>query len=179
MFRGKILFWVAAVILGAADLATKSWVFDFLGADVSRFETARQFQDYPHETRSYLGGRVRLVAMVNPGMMWGSFGDHPRILLTFRLAAVLVIVLLLSGLEPEQKVSQAALGGILGGALGNIHDSVRLIGVRDFLEVDLDFPVFDPFPAFNVADSAICVGVAVLAFAMLRRRPEGDRTPSC
>jgi signal peptidase II len=53
-----------------------------------------------------------------------------------------------------------ALGSILGGALGNVLDRVRLGHVTDFL--DLHFGEFRPFLVFNVADAAITVGVLIL-----------------
>jgi signal peptidase II len=91
------------------------------------------------------------------------------VLKVVRPLAVLVIFILLGSIPAGQWSARLALGGILGGALGNIYDSFRYIGVRDFLEVNFDHvPVFNPFPAFNLADSAICVGVAVLALGMLR-----------
>ena len=45
------------------------------------------------------------------------------------------------------------------------------LDLRDFVLVDLDIPVFDPFPVFNVADSGICVGVALLAAGLAFERP--------
>ena len=65
-----------------------------------------------------------------------------------------------------------ALGLVMGGAIGNISDSLRFEYVRDFLRFDFGFPPFDPFPTFNVADSAICVGVSLLALQMLRGERE-------
>lgn len=56
----------------------------------------------------------------------------------------------------------AGLSLVLGGALGNLIDRVRLGYVVDFIQVDLPVPFFDPFPSFNVADAAITVGAALL-----------------
>jgi signal peptidase II len=64
-----------------------------------------------------------------------------------------------------------ALGLVLGGAVGNVYDGFAFGAVRDFVLVDLDIPVFDPFPVFNVADSGICVGVALLATGLAFERP--------
>ncbi len=174
MLKGKSVFWVAAVLICALDLFTKTWVFESLGISVGDFDTIEEFQRTPRSVEEIWGSKVRFVTMLNPGMMWGSFSDYSNILLWFRWVAVAVILYLLWGMEPEQKAAQVALGGILGGALGNIHDSMRFVGVRDFLEVNLNFPPFDPFPAFNVADSAICVGVAVLALGLLKSAPATD-----
>lgn len=68
---------------------------------------------------------------------------------------------------------QAALGMILGGALGNIIDRVRHGYVVDF--ADLHFGAFRPFLVFNVGDAAISIGVAILllrAFLARNESPE-------
>ena len=62
-----------------------------------------------------------------------------------------------------------ALSLILGGAVGNVIDRVRIGAVVDFI----DFHVGDwHWPAFNVADSAICVGAVLLVLGMFRREPD-------
>jgi signal peptidase II len=66
-----------------------------------------------------------------------------------------------------------AFGLVLGGALGNAIDRVafrlgRLGGVRDFIHVDLGFWPLNPFPTFNLADSGITVGFALLVLLSLR-----------
>ena len=68
---------------------------------------------------------------------------------------------------------QAALGLILGGALGNILDRIRHGYVVDF--ADLHFGTFRPFLVFNVGDAAISIGVAILlvrAFLMRNEQPK-------
>jgi len=60
----------------------------------------------------------------------------------------------------EQRGERTALAMVLGGALGNIVDRVRLGYVVDFL--DLHFGTFRPFYVFNVADAAISIGVVIL-----------------
>ncbi|MCZ3148153.1 signal peptidase II, partial [Acinetobacter baumannii] len=57
------------------------------------------------------------------------------------------------------RIEQAALGLVLGGALGNILDRVRLGHVVDF--ADLHFGEWRPFLVFNVADAAITIGVLI------------------
>lgn len=56
----------------------------------------------------------------------------------------------------------AGLALVLGGAVGNLVDRIWLGYVTDFIQVDLAIPFFDPFPSFNVADSAITVGAVLL-----------------
>jgi len=176
--RRSLLFWVAALVILAGDLWTKSLVCDYLGFEPGAYASYDQFRRAsPPLRRNLIGERVRLVATLNPGMMWGAFDRHPALLKVVRPLAVLVIFLLLGSIPAGQWSSRLALGGILGGALGNIYDSFRYIGVRDFLQIDLNIPVFDPFPAFNLADSAICVGVAILAIGMMRAPKEPAMPP--
>ena len=69
--------------------------------------------------------------------------------------------------KERSKLSQAALMLIFGGALGNVIDRIRYRVVIDFL----DFHWGDyHWPAFNVADSAICIGVIVLLWQAFRRK---------
>ncbi len=81
-----------------------------------------------------------------------------------------VIIAWLRRLPPEEKWQAAALSLILGGALGNVIDRMRLGYVVDFLDV---YYQQWHWPAFNIADSAITVGVVILLWVTLRgsKRP--------
>ncbi len=88
------------------------------------------------------------------------------------VVAVAVILVVFHKLRDDQRFTAVALALICSGALGNLIDRVRLGEVIDFLDAhwyDLHWP------AFNVADSAICVGVALLAVDMIieERRQKG------
>ena len=83
-------------------------------------------------------------------------------------AAIGCIFYLLKNLRPGQTAWAASLSSILWGALGNLIDRVRLGEVIDFL----DFHWYEwHWPAFNVADSAITIGVILLAYQMIRKGP--------
>lgn len=76
----------------------------------------------------------------------------------------------------RNRADQAALGLVLGGALGNIVDRVRLGYVTDF--ADLHFGDWRPFLVFNLADAAITIGVLVLlvrALLMRDKRPDAPK----
>ena len=76
----------------------------------------------------------------------------------------------------KARFDQAALGLVLGGALGNILDRVRFGYVVDF--ADLHFGTFRPFLVFNVGDAAISIGVVILllrAFVTRKEQGEGDK----
>ena len=75
---------------------------------------------------------------------------------------------LMTTLKKNQWVAQIAVGMLFAGALGNTHDRMFNLGsVVDFIDVNLHFPPADPWPAFNIADSLLCVGVATLLLCML------------
>lgn len=101
-----------------------------------------------------------LVLTRNTGVTFGMFagqslGQWPVILFTGAVVAVLSVWLSRAS-DPRQT---AALGAIIGGALGNILDRFRLGGVTDFLDFHLSGY---HWPAFNLADTAIVCGVATL-----------------
>jgi len=79
--------------------------------------------------------------------------------------ASLVILIAFGKLRDDQRLAQVSLAMIFSGAVGNLIDRVRLGEVIDFLDV---YWKTHHWPAFNVADSCICVGVALLALDMLR-----------
>jgi signal peptidase II len=88
-------------------------------------------------------------------------------------AAIAVGVAVWIGRE-KHKVDQAALGMVLGGALGNILDRTRFGYVVDF--ADLHFGDFRPFLVFNVGDAAISIAVVILllrAFLTPKERAKG------
>jgi signal peptidase II len=97
----------------------------------------------------------------------GSAGE--RWLLVALTGAIAVAVVFWLWRE-RNRLDAGALGLVLGGALGNITDRVRLGYVADFL--DLHFGEWHPFLVFNVADAAITVGVLLLVLrALFARQP--------
>lgn len=80
------------------------------------------------------------------------------------IIAALVILIAFSKLRNDQKLAHISLAMIFSGAVGNLIDRVRLGEVIDFLDVHW---YRHHWPAFNVADSLICVGVFLLAIDMM------------
>ena len=111
----------------------------------------------------------------NYGISLGLFNastDTGRWILVALTGAIALGVAYWIGRE-KLRGDQAALGLILGGALGNILDRVRHGFVVDF--ADLHFGAFRPFLVFNVGDAAITIGVVILlmrAFLMRNEQPK-------
>ena len=105
----------------------------------------------------------------NPGAAFGMFGTLPtmyrRIALMFvSLLALIVVLRFLLKDAKGDRISELSLSAILAGAFGNIIDRFRFDAVVDFLDV---FVGTHHWPAFNIADSAICVGVTLLILRLL------------
>jgi signal peptidase II len=104
----------------------------------------------------------RLQWVQNRGISMGFLvagSDMQRWLLALATGAIAVFVALWLSRE-RRRLDSIALGLVLGGAIGNILDRVRLGYVTDFL--NLHFGAWSPFLVFNVADAAISIGVALL-----------------
>jgi signal peptidase II len=104
----------------------------------------------------------------NRGAAFGMLATSPWRLPFFLLVstvAVVVIFMIIRKLRDDQKLSAFSLSLILAGAVGNLIDRVSYGEVIDFIFVHW----YDHYwPAFNVADSAICVGVFLLSLDMIR-----------
>jgi signal peptidase II len=127
-----------------------------------------------YQSHEIIPGLVSLVHGRNPGMAFGVFsaGGLPaqRIVLALLSAAVLVLVITYwHRLAQAPALLRVALALIAGGAVGNLIDRVRLGYVTDFVHV---YWRSHTWPDFNVADSAISVGITLLLFDAVRPRRE-------
>lgn len=112
---------------------------------------------YPLEITSFFN----IVLVGNKGVSFGLFSAD-SIWGTYALVAIaliLVIVIFLWLLKTDKTIISLSLGAIIGGAIGNIVDRIRFNAVVDFL----DFHIHPyHWPAFNIADTAICIAVIFL-----------------
>ena len=108
----------------------------------------------------------------NRGLAFGMLQDAPlpfqAALLTILALTLVSLLLVFWGRVATSKMAHTALALILGGALGNVIDRVRAGGVTDFVHAHWRGHAW---PDFNVADSAICVGVALLLWDSFRGAP--------
>ena len=149
LIRGLIV----AVIILAADQASKVFFLDLI---------ARHSPPVIEVTPFF-----NLVQVWNTGVSFGLFQeDSPLRSWTLIAVAAAVLVWLFLWLRRAQtSLVAVALGAIIGGAIGNIIDRIRFGAVFDFV----DLHAFGwHWPAFNLADSAIVVGVALLLLDSFR-----------
>jgi signal peptidase II len=139
---------IAALVL-ALDQATKVLVLQFLG---------------PQENRIVIDGFFRLVNWGNTGAAWSFLRGRNSELKWVSAAALIGLMLWRRHFHIQALLGQISLGLICGGIAGNLIDRFARNEVVDFLRFYLFTRggVEIGFPAFNVADSAICVGVGLL-----------------
>ncbi|MEW6245165.1 MAG: signal peptidase II [Nitrospirota bacterium] len=129
-----------------------------------------------HESITIIPNLFSLTYIRNPGAAFGLLAGSSSAFrfVFFGLTSVLALVLLgtiLFRLPERDWMGQLSIAGILGGAIGNLLDRLRYGEVIDFL--DFYYDVYH-WPAFNVADAAISVGVAflILHFALEKKQQE-------
>lgn len=139
-----------------------------------------------HESRTIVEGLARLTYVRNRGAAFGilSDADLPYQSLLFSVVSILAlgaIAVYAWKLPIASRLPQTALALIMGGAVGNLLDRMRLGYVIDYVDV---YWGRHHWPAFNVADSAISIGVALLVLDILRsphtetETAKADMTPS-
>lgn len=172
------MVFVTTLLLGiAADQATKIWVHRNLEPLVDEIPI--------------IPGWFSIVHAHNTGAAFSTMEGQLGLFLVFTVIAVVVVLDLVRRLDPASRFIPLSLGMILSGAVGNGLDRLRLGYVIDFLKV---FGGHEPlrsrlverfgtnvWPIFNVADSALLVGVAlfVMYWAVLRDTevPDDESTP--
>ncbi len=138
------LFATAALVI-AIDQASKWWALTSLA---------------PIVTIPIIPNVFSLTFVENTGVAFGMFSGH-GLLVSLIIMAVLASATLFSKDVDWKRWEPNLIGGmILGGAFGNLLDRARLGYVVDFIDCHY-------WPVFNIADSAICIAVALLTFRLL------------
>lgn len=167
---------IVSILSLAADIVSKLWA-------------EKKLEGYPGYV-NVIDNHLMFVLAKNKGGAWGLLqGQSENVRRPFFLlvsvAAIAFIVTLYRRLQPRQHALKWGLPLVLGGALGNVFDRIRYGFVIDFIDyrsewikklnelIQKKYPahiVTDHWPTFNVADIAICVGVALMAVDMLTSR---------
>jgi signal peptidase II len=146
----SVFFLLIGLIILVVDQLSKAWIRANLLEGQSLFKL----------------GFFRITYVHNTGAAFGLFQDQSFILTIVAIVAISVILvyaLFISRFFPwlESKLSKSALGLLLGGTVGNLIDRLRLGYVTDFID-------FSYWPAFNLADASVTVGVILFAYSLLR-----------
>lgn len=157
---------VVALIVLVFDQLTKLAVLQYLG--------------YAQE-RVVIDGFFNLVHWGNTGAAWSLFNKYASsnfVLAIFAIVALLVLYITRHHFDAHTMGGQVALGLIFGGIVGNVVDRFLRGHVIDFLYFYARRRGGDEigFPAFNVADTAICIGVALLFLLSWQKEPPVQTT---
>ncbi len=115
------------------------------------------------ETKEVIEGFLRVVNWQNTGAAWSMFEGSSLPLAALSLVALIALIKYRHHFETHTPTGKLALGLLIGGILGNLIDRVLYQHVIDFIRFYInrsDGPV--GYPAFNIADMGICMGVGLL-----------------
>jgi len=152
------------LLVVAVDQLSKQFVLRFLG--------------YTHE-KVVIDGFFKFVHWGNTGAAWSLFRGNNALLAWIAVAALVVLFFSRRHFDARSLLGQFAFGLICGGILGNLIDRIWAKHVIDFLYFYLQQRggAEIGFPAFNVADSAICTGVGLIFLLTWRsEKREGAAT---
>ena len=143
-----------AATIAATDQLTKWLVMFYLQRDESYIVISSFFN---------------VVRWTNTGAAWGILQDRNLVLTVISVITILTLYLFRHSFQFNRTLGRVALSLIVGGIVGNLIDRVRLGHVVDFLDFHAGR---HHWPAFNVADAAICVGVALYILDSWRAEQE-------
>ena len=145
-----LIFFLIVPLIVAADQLTKSWI-----------------RSYPEGSTIYEAGLLRIVNIENTGAAFGLFQAHSTLLMFIDFLAIALILAYFLILSRRFRFFTSPVGWIglsliFAGTSGNLIDRLNpgIRGITDFLYIGI-------WPAFNVADSAITVGVILLVYSLL------------
>jgi signal peptidase II len=146
-----LIFFPLVLIGIISDLWSKKAIFNWL-------------QSQPDETFSIIDGFLRLVRAQNAGAAFGIAYGQRYLLIAVSVIALIIIFAVFFFSKTGTKLVHISLALLAAGVCGNLYDRIFNGGwVRDFIDV-----VYWPgrhWPAFNIADSMLCVGVGLLIIA--------------
>jgi signal peptidase II len=161
-----------------ARLWKKWWLFIIVvGAVVALDQSTKQYVDTTfnlYESRPVIEGFFNLTYVRNSGAAFGLLSrQNPQFLRLFFLSvtglALLIVSFYYNRTPWSKRLTLCGLGLIMGGALGNGIDRYAMGQVIDFLDV---YVGNYHWPAFNIADSTICIGVGLLLIDSFRHSAE-------
>ncbi len=152
-----VLFATVALAAVSLDIYSKEWAFATGKLNIRR----PVIEDVFHITPVY-----------NDGVVWGAFQDSNKnvLFIVISAAAVPIIVRMFATFRERLTLTAIALGGVLGGTLGNLYDRIVHEAVRDHLEFTIRVPAIGlnyHWPIFNVADAFICIGAILFALCVM------------
>jgi signal peptidase II len=157
-------FMLAAFLTVALDQLSKVWVRRELAVG---------------ESQTVLSGWLDWTHSQNTGAAWSMLAGQRWFLVLVSIGVAIFIALMARDFarhQPARVLPLCALGFIFGGAIGNLIDRIAFGVVTDFIDLGTPVRFIETFPIFNIADSALTVGVILLALHFVIEREEKPQT---
>ena len=151
--------WILSLSLPlyALDQITKYWILSHVDPDSNQPIIPRWFY---------------LVNVTNTGAAFGSFKNNNAFFIALSLIAMVAVLFALLRKQGHPDAwRDISLSLLLAGVMGNLTDRIVHGHVTDFLLINLHIRFANPWPAFNVADSCICIAVICFIIHTLRQKP--------
>jgi signal peptidase II len=155
----RLSLFILAALVVLADRLSKLWIVAHINSGYAI---------------TVIPGIFRLTHVLNTGAAFSLFADSlsplavRNALIAFSVLAVVIVFVMLWRSARDLDPTSVAFALILGGAIGNLYDRIKLGHVIDFLEVHI---VHYHWPDFNVADSCIVIGACLLILEIFRPHP--------
>ena len=171
MIFPKRLRWLGLTLAVAfLDRATKAWI------------ESRPGDYFPH---TLVPGYLNIVFSRNPGIAFSVFSDPSSNTTRYALIAGTMVIIgviawMLVASRHLNRLCAAGLALLLAGATGNVTDRIVHAAVTDFIQVYVKFipwHVLNPWPTFNVADSAVTIGAMLIILDVLFARQNTASNP--
>ena len=161
--RALRVFALVAFAVIVADQLSKAWIRSWLPLH-SEHEIIPNWLSFSH--------------ILNKGAAWGMLSGQRWFLIAITLFVMVMVSQMAREFAPHNASARLGLGLILGGAIGNLIDRIWMGAVTDFLDMGSPIEWIRTFPVFNIADSALTIGVIVLLIDFLLHRREGSSSIS-
>ncbi len=149
------------------------FIFAVVSDQFSKFVVDSTFNLY--DSRSMLGDYLRLTYIRNSGAAFGiSFGSSKVMFAVTVLVVILLVYLYLKGtLRPEHIIGKIAVIMVLGGAIGNLIDRIRMGEVIDFIDMGIGN---HRWPIYNFADIYVTIGMFILFFIYTVQKDDSEES---
>ncbi len=144
------------------------FLFTVISDQVSKIIINNTFDLY--ESVSLIKNFLYLRYIRNPGIAFGMSFGHPLLMLavTSLIILILLILFLKGKIAPYNEIGKIAMVMILGGAVGNLIDRIRMREVIDFIDMGLgDYR----WPVYNFADAYVTIGMFILIYVLSFKNP--------
>ncbi len=155
--RALRVFALMSFAVIVADQLSKAWIRSWLSL---------------HAEQEIIPGWLSFSHILNKGAAWGMLAGQRWFLIAVTLLVMVMVWQMAREFAPHSAMARLGLGLILGGAIGNLIDRIWMGAVTDFIDLGTPIEWIRTFPVFNVADSALTIGVIVLLIDFLWHRRE-------